>query len=116
MARLPGIMDPIAMVGVATGAGSLAVATYAVVAQQRQSKAFEAIANSNARIAHSIESDLQALRARVDTLQHSGSRQAERLALETAKLEQRRRDAEWKKQQQIWKGIGWAIQNLGDDE
>lgn len=109
-------MDPVAAVGAATGVASLAVATYAVVTQQRQSKAFEAIANSNAQIAHSIESDIKALRTRVDALQQSGSKQADKLALEAAKLEQKRRDAEWKKQKQIWKGIGWALRNLGDDE
>ncbi len=105
-----------AVLGASTGVASLAIAAYAVYHQTRQSRAFEAMANSNARIARSIESDLVALRDRVNTLQQTGSSEARRLALEAEKLEHRRRESEWRKQRQIWKGIGWAIQNLGEDE
>lgn len=100
------------VITVAVAARALRNEREKTAAEHRKAEALEQLAKSQAVIAGSLEKDLASLRKELEAVKsqvHGAGRLAD---LKAQELEDKRRQAEWKKSKEIAKGLGWVLENL----
>lgn len=91
--------------------GALRSQRQAAGTEQRKAEALEALAKSQKVVVESLERDLKEVRAELASLRALVGARNVIAEVKMAELEERKRQAEWQKQKEIFKGLGWLLQN-----
>lgn len=114
-------MDTALLVALGGVVANVAVAWAAIVAlraqrhvagtEERKAEALEALARSQKVVVESLERDLKEVRAELTSLRGQVGARNAIAEVKMAELEERKRQAEWRKQKEIFKGLGWLLQS-----